>query len=214
MLIDADLAASAKLSAVPASASVTGTSAGGGAAATGVAGAGFGSNPSIVSFIGSRVTVMILPIHKVSIYDLALPLQVTRADGATVFATASVYAPPLYEFAVRSSNLQPLLQMHDYVLMQSTSRWDKAVRLARFVNSPQLWAALAGLALAGNYRRPPFVDRYTTKPSAVCRTSFGHGRDGTGRLHRRGQARVCHSLKKATATRIAERRYVILTLRP
>lgn len=55
-------------------------------------------------------------------------LTVRRADGTIVAASISPYPAMLYEFT-------------------TTSDWDKAVRLCRFVKSKSLWTCLAGIAL-------------------------------------------------------------------
>jgi len=55
-------------------------------------------------------------------------VTVRRADGALLTANVGVYPPLLYEF-VRGS------------------RWEEAVRLCRFVKAPDLWAALAAMAI-------------------------------------------------------------------
>ncbi|KAG7389692.1 Intraflagellar transport protein 80 [Phytophthora pseudosyringae] len=64
---------------------------------------------AITSFVGSGVTVR-------------------RADGTTLAASVSPYAPMLYEFTTAAD-------------------WDKAARLCRFVKSKSLWTCLAGMAL-------------------------------------------------------------------
>lgn len=64
---------------------------------------------AITSFVGSSVTVR-------------------RADGTTLAASVSPYAPMLFEFT-------------------TSADWDKALRLCRFVKSKSLWTCLAGMAL-------------------------------------------------------------------
>ncbi|KAJ0407537.1 hypothetical protein P43SY_006855 [Pythium insidiosum] len=55
-------------------------------------------------------------------------VTVRRADGTVLLAHVAPYPTMLYEFT-------------------STSDWDKAVRLCRFVKSKPLWTCLAGMAL-------------------------------------------------------------------
>lgn len=59
-------------------------------------------------------------------------ITVRRGDGAHIAATVAVYPPLLYELV-------------------STGKWEAAVRLARFVKSQPLWAALAALSLAAKH---------------------------------------------------------------
>lgn len=57
-------------------------------------------------------------------------VQVRRSDGATVCASVSPYPSILERFC-------------------SQSEWEPALRLCRYVKSPELWACLAAMAIAG-----------------------------------------------------------------
>jgi len=59
-------------------------------------------------------------------------ITVRRGDGASVVGTAALHPPMLYALVLKND-------------------WQSAIRLARFVKSPQLWAALAALSISAKH---------------------------------------------------------------